>query len=589
MGCVSSVRLLDGLCLSQEEKVRHQKQYPDYRYQPRRSTRTGSLAELQQSGNPSVSEHSRCAKCGGKSMGTSISTQGSHGEARSNRDANHGMAPPPTTVTVGTGRLLRGLASPPDKDVTMHNYRFARPQTAHVLPLSSPRHAKRAPDTEKSPGSPEPKRRRIPTVSFAQSRGSQGPQTPFPIPPQQRRPSLSRPDGLGGTLPSPIMMGFPSRLSSGKLQQRSESLKLPPLHTPSTPALHNRTESNDTQKSKTLDAMVNSIPLLNKIRVLGRISAPLPIETRLSPSTSSFKRRGRGAIIAIDSADSIAVKQIVDTLERSLKGDHNLKTFSTPKFSERRAPTIQSYLRMIDQYHDLNGEVLNHVSNLVGTENDSARTPSVAHQLSAVELNAEDADAMDVISESPLSPKSQPNPQDGNRKVSISLHGQVEVVKSTSKASEVQKIFPIALLPAWQLTQTDFFATNVPIADSYSAMDHWQWHATLWRGVLGADVTIAVQNVVIDDHHSPSETAISRTGGVGSASGADHNKGTAKAAAGGKGDRSSAANGVDVRIEDYGAVVLQPGEKGAIAEGALRRLGFEISEWVRAWYEREGA
>ena len=522
--------------------------------------------------------------------GSSISTQGSHGEARSNRDTSHSMAPPPATVTVGTGRLLRGLASPPDKDVTMHNYRFARPQTTHVLPLSSPRHVKRAPDTEKSPGSPEPKRRRVPTVSFAQSRGSQGPQTPFPIPPsQQRRASLPRPDVIGGTLPSPILMGFSSRLGSGQLQQRSESLRLPPLHTPSTPALHNRTESNDTQKSRPLDAMIHSIPLLNKIRVLGRISGPLPIESRLSPSKSSSKRHGRGPIIAIDSADSIALKQIVDMLERSLKGDHNLKTFSTPKFSERRAPTMQSYLRLIDQYHDLNGEVLNHVSSPVDTENDSAGTPSVAHQLSAVELNAEDADAMDVISESPLSPKSQPNPQEGNGKASMSLHGQVEPVKSTSKASEVQKIFPIALLPAWQLTHTDFFATNVPIADSYSTMDHWQWHATLWRGVLGADVTIAVQNVIVDDHHSPPETATSRTSGIGGVSGADPNKGTAKATAGGKGDRSSAANGVDVRIEDYGAVVLQPGEKGAIAEGALRRLGFEISEWVRAWYEREGA
>ena len=395
---------------------------------------------------------------------------------------------------------------------------------------------------------------------------------------------------MGGALPSPISTGFPVRLGSGQLQQRSDSLRLPPLHTPSTAALHTRSGSNDTQQETSLDAMIQSIPLLNKVRLLGRISAPLPRETRISRSTNSLKGRGRGPVIAIDSADSIALKQIVDALERSLKTEYDMKTFSTPKFTNSRAPSLQSYIRLIDQYHDLSHDVAAHVSNAIGIgEPDSAGTPSVAHQLSAVELNAEDRDAMDMTSESPISPKSFPTLQasmEETRNESGDVEGGSDTIKPASDAGDSHETLPIALLPAWQLTHTDFFATNAPITDSYSAMDHWQWHATLWRGVLGADATIAVQNTNLEEQSSPPGTATSGMSIV--AGGGDQNKPPAKVAIGSKGDKS-AANGVDMRLEDFRAVVLQPGEKGIIPEGSLRRVAFEISEWVRAWYEQEGA
>lgn len=84
--------------------------------------------------------------------------------------------------------------------------------------------------------------------------------------------------------------------------------------------------------------------------------------------------------------------------------------------------------------------------------------------------------------------------------------------------------------------------------------------ATLWRGVLGADLTIYVKD---------EEGAAG--GGAGSAPG---NAGVASTAA---------AKGVEVN-EGARVIVLRR-EKGAaegmVEEKSLRRLGFEVGEWIR--------
>ena len=96
---------------------------------------------------------------------------------------------------------------------------------------------------------------------------------------------------------------------------------------------------------------------------------------------------------------------------------------------------------------------------------------------------------------------------------------------------------PIALVPMYQLSLTDVFASRVPIADAYAPVDHWQWMATLWRGVVGPDVTVAV----------------------------------------GRGDGGGVKGGVEIRLGDAKAILVREG----VGEGVLRRVGFEVGEWVR--------
>ncbi len=105
-------------------------------------------------------------------------------------------------------------------------------------------------------------------------------------------------------------------------------------------------------------------------------------------------------------------------------------------------------------------------------------------------------------------------------------------------------------------------------------MDHWQWGATLWRNVIGADVTVAVQ--------SPASLAVSSENNdlqTPKAEGGAEKKKTLSTGGGG--------SGVEVRLDDARAVVVRGGEGGGVQEGGLRRVGFEIAEWVRGWGERE--
>lgn len=101
--------------------------------------------------------------------------------------------------------------------------------------------------------------------------------------------------------------------------------------------------------------------------------------------------------------------------------------------------------------------------------------------------------------------------------------------------------------------------------------------ATLWRGIVGPDVTVAV---------APPASIVPPT----SATNGNGN---------GESKSMSAYNpnalglklnvGVEVRLDDARAIVVRnesgrgggEGGKSGVSEGVLRRVGFEVSEWVR--------
>lgn len=110
---------------------------------------------------------------------------------------------------------------------------------------------------------------------------------------------------------------------------------------------------------------------------------------------------------------------------------------------------------------------------------------------------------------------------------------------------------------------------------------------------MGADVTVAVQaplpvnvNVVNNNNNGAPDSSSSgvlaspdkpkeATGGLGLRD------------AGGTRGGSGAGSGVEVRLEDARAVIVRGEREGGVGEGGLRRVGFEIGEWVRGWEERE--
>lgn len=50
---------------------------------------------------------------------------------------------------------------------------------------------------------------------------------------------------------------------------------------------------------------------------------------------------------------------------------------------------------------------------------------------------------------------------------------------------------------------------------------------------------------------------------------------------GSKPTSSASGGGAEVRLDDARAIVVRGDGKGQLLEGVLRRVGFEVSEWVR--------
>jgi HMG box factor len=162
---------------------------------------------------------------------------------------------------------------------------------------------------------------------------------------------------------------------------------------------------------------------------------------------------------------------------------------------------------------------------------------------------------------------------------------------TTATAAQTTPRLPIALLPSgFSLTLADRFACAVPIADAYAPVDHWQWMATLWRGVVGADLVVYVPS------SSPSSSTSSPFGYL---------TGSSSFVGGGMGEEGVAVMGPGmVEVKSAGLIVVKApvvvsgaangsvyeererererdGVEVVVDEKIERRLGFEVVEWVR--------
>lgn len=439
-------------------------------------------------------------------------------------------------------RFLRSLGSPPVGQPPP-GHRAPRQSTAPGAPsrLVSPPYS-RTPDTSSSPrfskhpdssrpflSSPDPKRRRVTNATHVPMRNKTGPGTPFPFTSgHSRRQSLPRPDFMGPGITSPVTMGPPPRPHNTQ-HHPSAPLTLAPIHN-----THPDTMNVDTQ-AKSLEAMILSIPTLGKIRVLSKISPPLA-----PPGPSSPARQTRGLVIAVDASEPLALKQLTRTLSQNLE-EYAIRVFATPSAPSEEAPSFQAYLRLMDEHHTLSQQVIQYITTAPGSTSQQD-------------------------SPSPVSPKSFPKEKD---------RGNASAGKEAST--------PIAIVPGYQVTWSDWFASHVSIGDAYSPMDHWQWGATLWRNVVGADITVAVQAAAPTAEDAPTAGKGKEPVAKGSEDGERKRKTTGSVSGS---SMSQSGGGVEVRLEDARAVIVRGEAGGGVAVAGLRRVGFEIGEWVRGWGER---
>lgn len=152
-------------------------------------------------------------------------------------------------------------------------------------------------------------------------------------------------------------------------QRARSAVALPPIETvlSQDPI---KASSTSSQRSG-VEAMIMSIPVLNKIKVLSQISGPLPM-----PGLTSPKPQVRGAIIAIEGMDASSVNSITTSLADQLgrEGTFAVRIFDGPNpynlVREARTGvhgrhgniTTELYLKMLSEWHKTNKEMVEYIT-----------------------------------------------------------------------------------------------------------------------------------------------------------------------------------------------------------------------------------
>lgn len=478
----------------QQEKLRHQKQHPDYRYQPRRGGKSMSV---------SVADgETRCPKCGGRSIAksTSMLSEPKFSPQNCIESSSHPVA---IISTNSSARHFTHHCGAPVSPALPSGTAHISPSTGN-LSAFSPR-IKRHNNSE-SPLIPDSKRQCINTYQLNSLQ--------LPTRRLQSLPRLDfmQPQNTGSLITGPLSRPQPPPFS----------LTLAPLQSLSTIL-----SSRPSTPPKPLEAMTFPIPIHNKIRVLSQISPPLA-----QPKPPSPAYRIRGYVVAIDGPISESVTQVTNAVFSALTVHHPVRIFHGPApVQSKDSPCkdgdeFQSYLDTISQYHTLSAEITAYIT-----------TPASSSSLNTI---------------SPISPKAIPLTSPQTRSLTSQQAWQKPNLPPSPQNMPAQGA-PIALLPSYQLSHTDASASSIPIADAYAPVDHWQWMATLWRGIVGPDVTVA----------------IAAPGSSGSSS---HWKAI-----------KNVGESVEIRLEDSRSILLSTDDDtGTVVEGALRRVCFELGEWVRA-------
>ncbi|KAI4152520.1 MAG: hypothetical protein LQ340_002870, partial [Diploschistes diacapsis] len=345
---------------------------------------------------------------------------------------------------------------------------------------------------------PDLKRRRLENpYNQALPRTANGPMPP-PHSQSLHRASMSRTD-LGLRNPSLAVQ----RPHATIIPPQLKAVALAPLRLDET--------KDSAAQAKAVEAMVMSIPAINKIKLLAKISPPLP-----APSPASPPHATRGALLAIEGNDEEAIKNVVNYLKDYLErdSDYRIRVYSKP--APTRCETISEWMKLMRSYHEQAEEIIKYITTVPGKPNANAQDPTA--NIAATEARSNNS--------SPVSPKSlrsskkqqatkpnepgtdsdngtgdgdtemqgtNPNAEDPSGEA-VGL-GPPDAAQSRARPPSLpcnrpRDPIPIALVPKYQLTLTDAAASIIPILDEYSPTDHWQWMATLWRGIVGPDVTV---------------------------------------------------------------------------------------------------
>ena len=252
-------------------------------------------------------------------------------------------------------------------------------------------------------------------------------------------------------------------------------------------------------QSRSVEAMIMSVPYTVKIKVLGRIAPPLKDAGPISPAALV-----RGGIVAIEGDDEAAMQELAEWLHDFFSNDkdYSPRMIEPPKVPESKDDvSFEEYLDLVRDWHGKSKEMVEYITTPINLQ---------------VPRSSSTSDKDKDVTKEALSTSRSPT--------------------------------PVIILPTYQLHASDAYASRIPIQDVYSPMDHWQWMATLWRGTVGPDLTIYVKQA-----------------------------------------KEGREGGRPVEIDEEGRCMTVVREEdgnengnGKFTESSLRRVGFEVGEWIRA-------
>ncbi|KAL2157815.1 hypothetical protein VTH06DRAFT_5084 [Thermothelomyces fergusii] len=583
--------------LAEEEKQRHQRQHPDYRYQPRRGNKAGSF----HSSRPAPSEDlHHCPRCGGRYIATPKTPSTPFMTPTISKIGSTSYGSPPGGHSLGSrGDMSRQNRSHPEAH---WGAATSNPYSSNTCDVHDEYEAAMSPN--------EVKRRRYNTAtgSYHTFHALSSPSAPITQPAATAAAAVATgaETGLGILHPTPTIPSYGATTAGGGEGEVKRE----------------RDVAAERTHARSVEAMVMSISFVSKLRVLERISPPLgAVPGALGSGTS------RGPVIAVEGPDARTVRAVSRVVERALRAassaaDEKGAGWEVRCWEDANAPIQRRGSASGEQSDTLHGSQVAAISSSAANLN-----PFTAYLRTIADWHAKSAEIVQFVTSSAPAPASTATRQTrilstssaattASRSSSFAEgtteRGRIEAERedesavrpshrralppgsadaaaasrtTTSSTDEQGSRLPIALLPSgFSLTLSDRFASAIPISDAYAPVDHWQWMATLWRGIVGPDLVIYVSG--------PS------TMSPGSVAGKD-----ASPALGGGG--IGIWNG-SVEIKNEGLMVVKipaaatvaassggsgncgPGRAFAEADGMMidekleRRLGFEVVEWVRS-------
>jgi HMG box factor len=272
------------------------------------------------------------------------------------------------------------------------------------------------------------------------------------------------------------------------------------------------------------------IHFLGKIATLRQVAHPIKGE----------RGRHRGCIIAVEGDRETPISAVVGSLVEMLRktGEFDVKVMEGPRHPGGKV-TFENYIEEVRQWH--------------------SKAPGLCRLL---DWNKETGAQMQSISEdtSQMDVDSAP-PADQNRRNEAPSSTTARIPPLTD--TDIKKI-PLLVIPNYLVGASNTWAAALPVVDDYSVFNHWQWVATLWRGIPGPDFTLYIAGG-------------SRTRTSSSSSDA------AEPPPQGQGQPQQRFGPPRTAVEfkeEHGTIIIHK-EKGSLDPSAIRRAAFEIGEWAR--------